>query len=146
MNSIVQPRPNFNPNPDPSRKPYMRLVQGRMIPVAWLDRVTLTLCATRRSSGIAHTPPGIAFECSVLAEAERDGATHVEVENSDTGAVYVAQLGLFFEYGIPYRRGHDQTLLPMRYWRRADLGAQSATIADRQGEQLTLFAEMEAAR
>ncbi len=110
----------------------MRLVNGRMIAVAWLDRVTLTLCARRRNTGISHTPPGICFECSVLDEAERDGATHVEVENTDSGAVYVARLGLFFEQGIPYRRGHDQTLLPMRHWRRSDLG---------QGEQLTLFAQ-----
>ncbi len=136
--SVPQTRPSYNPQSSPpSRKPYLRLVQGRMIPVAWLDRVTMTLCARRRTSGFSHTPPGIAFERSVLLEAERDGATHVEVTNTDTGAVYVARLGLFFERGIPYQRGHDQTLLPMRHWRRADLG---------QGEQLTLFAEMEAGR
>jgi len=114
----------------------MRLVNGRLIAVAWLDRVTLTLCAVRRNSGFSHTPPGICFERSVLAEAERDGATHVEVTNSDTGAVYVARLGLFRARGIPYRRGHDQLCLPMRWWRRSDLG---------EIEQLNLF-ELEGAR
>jgi len=58
------------------------------------------------------------------------------VTNSDTGAVYAARLGLFRARGIPYRRGHDQTLLPMRYWRRSDLG---------EIEQLNLF-ELEGAR
>lgn len=140
--SLPQTQPKYNPQPDSlaARKPYMRPVNGRLIAVAHLDRVTLTLCARRRNTGFSHTPPGIAFERSVLAEAERDGATHVEVGNSDSGAVYIARLGLFFERGIPYRRGHDQLCLPVRYWRRSDLGA------DRQGEQLNLFATTEAGR
>jgi len=114
----------------------MRPVNGRQIAVAWLDSVAMTLCAVRRNTGFSRTPPGIAFERTVLLEAERDGATHVEVSNTQTGAVYVARLGLFFEKGIPYRRGHDQTLLTLRYWRRSDLG---------EIEQLNLF-ELEAER
>lgn len=134
VSSIAPPQPKFNPQS--SRKPYMRPVNGRLIAVAWLDRATRTLHAQRRNSGFSHTPPGICFERSVLAEAERDGATHVEVTNTDTGAVYAARLSLFRERGMDYRRGHDQLCLPMRWWRRSDLG---------EIEQLNLF-ELEAER
>lgn len=106
----------------------MRLVNERMIAVAWLDHATHTLHAQRRNSGFSHTPPGICFERGVLADAQRDGATHVEVKNTDTGAVYRTRLRVFAEKGFAYRRGHDQLILTLDHWDRPD-----------RGEQLSLF-------
>lgn len=143
---IAQDRPSGNLPTTPTRsKPYTDFVNGRMATVARGDTATRTLVLWRYNSGFTQKPPGCALPRAILMAAQQDGLTHIEVTNRDTGAVYRAQLTLYFEKGIPYRHGHDQIVLPMQYWTRRDLALPTAeqksghSVAS-QGEQLSLFA------
>ncbi|MCL6476468.1 MAG: hypothetical protein K6U75_15615 [Firmicutes bacterium] len=66
-------------------------------------------------------PPAWAFEENILREAERQGATLVQVVDTDTGQTYTASLSRFWTHGVRLDRGYGvQVALPLNQWHRED--------------------------
>ena len=78
----------------------------------------------RRASAQRHQlryPPAWAFEENILREAERQGATLVQVVDTDTGQTYTASLSRFWTHGVRLDRGYGvQVALPLNQWHRED--------------------------
>lgn len=64
------------------------------------------------------TPPAWAFDLHGLLYAEALGAQRVEVEVSDTGAVYEVELSELWRRGFKFDRGFGQQVaLEVKWWR-----------------------------
>ena len=62
-------------------------------------------------------PPAIAFDLCVLAEAERLGASQVEVLDRESGCIYAAPLWAFERWGLRLDRGFGrQAALRLERW------------------------------
>lgn len=71
----------------------------------------------RSSLHFLDTPPAIATDYAALDQAQRMGATRVEVFDSDQGVTYRTALRNFWVYGIDTDRGHNpQLALLLGYW------------------------------
>jgi len=80
-----------------------------------------TLAASRH---MLRRPAGWALGCDSLAQAERAGAQHVEILDTDTNRCYRASIQQIRRYGIPMNRGFGpQLALPLGYWTVADADA-----------------------
>ncbi len=78
-------------------------------------------------------PPAIAFDVSILDQAEKSGAIHVVVTDSSNGTQYKSTIRHIREAGFYFNRGYgDQVGLPLAGWIRTRRG---------QLEQLALFGE-----
>lgn len=66
---------------------------------------------------ILRSPPAIAFDDSLLTDADRYGYRTIEVFEIVSKTKYVTSKLTFEQYKIPVRRGHgDQSALPLAYW------------------------------
>jgi hypothetical protein len=78
----------------------------------------------RKASARRHQlryPPAWAFEENILREAERQGATLVQVVDTDTGTTYTASVSRFWTHGVRIERGFGvQWALPLNQWHRED--------------------------
>lgn len=73
------------------------------------------------SKHLLRRPPAWAFEERILREAERLGASVVQVTDTETGCVYTAPLQAFWTRGFALDRGFAlQRALPLCFWRRED--------------------------
>ena len=62
-------------------------------------------------------PRGWAWDADILEEAERRGATRVEIFDRESNKTYIATLQDFWDYGVGLNRGFgEQICLPLRYW------------------------------
>lgn len=75
--------------------------------------------SVRGSVHFLRAPRAIAFDTSTLIDAESAGATLVVVQDTETGNVYRAPLGLVWSKGFVLDRGHNpQTALTLEHWQR----------------------------
>lgn len=127
-NSVPQRRPSGNP-----QTPIY--VAGRAVGHVAGDTFRKTC---RASKHMLRQPRGWASDVAALRAALMAGATYLEIEDAESGAVYRASIADLLDRGVHFNRGFgDQVALPLDKWLRPDLG---------QGEQLSFFAAMEAAR
>jgi hypothetical protein len=85
----------------------------------------------RASVHFLQKPRAICFDVASLHDAERLGARHVEVTDSETGQVYRAALGTVWAKGRPLDRGYGQQWrLDLCHWN---------TGGEPMAEQLSLF-------
>ena len=69
------------------------------------------------SKHMLRSPKAIAFELCTLDDAEKAGATHVSITDSETGRTYCAPIATVRRYGFPVVRGHGrQVALPLDYY------------------------------
>lgn len=79
-----------------------------------------------------RAPAAIAFDASTLLDAQRAGATWVEVADSESGKVYRASIRAVLQRSFTLDRGHGaQVALPLSQWARDGelVGAQLALFA-----------------
>lgn len=62
------------------------------------------------SKHMLRSPRAIAFDTCTLDAAERAGAAHVSVTDSETGMVYMASIADVRRYGFNIARGHGQQI------------------------------------
>ncbi len=78
----------------------------------------------RRASAQRHQlrhPPAWAFEENILREAEQQGVTLVQVQDTDSGCTYTANLSRFWTHGVRLDRGYGvQWALPLNQWYKED--------------------------
>jgi hypothetical protein len=73
------------------------------------------------SKHFLHTPPAIAFDLDVIAQAREQGARIAEVRDSESGRVYRAEIARIWSKGFPVNRGHgEQIALALNEWNRGD--------------------------
>lgn len=89
---------------------------GRDRPIGQVDgrffRKTIT-----GSKHMLRDPRAIAFDRSTLDDAEKAGATHVSITDSETGRTYCAPIATVRRYGFPVVRGHGrQIALALDYY------------------------------
>lgn len=74
-------------------------------------------------------PPSWAVDLEILRKAMADGARMVEIEDTETGRVFVADIRLFDLYGFTFNRGFGvQVGLPLTYWRVEAVDARQPTL------------------
>lgn len=79
-----------------------------------------------------HSPPGWAWDASILDAAEQAGARFTEIECE--GTLYRASLAAYRRHGFTVSRGHgEQVALELAYW---DVGEQGRPAP---AAQLSLF-------
>ena len=94
---------------------------------------------------LLRTPPALGFDLSTLEDAERAGATHVAVPDSETGRVYRAAIADVRRNGFDVVRGYGrQIALPLSAYSvdgqpPAVRPGQPATNQERKELQLGLF-------
>lgn len=71
-----------------------------------------------------RVPPAIAFSLESLSQAERAGASRVEVKDRDTGTIYRATIAHIREHGFPLNRAgfEPQIALALDGWTRTTKG------------------------
>lgn len=70
-----------------------------------------------RDAHILRRPPAIAFDATLIAEAQRRGVRTVSVLNTDSERRYSVTLADFQRYGFRFNRGWgDQIALELKYW------------------------------
>jgi hypothetical protein len=78
----------------------------------------------RKASAQRHQlryPPAWAFEENILREAERQGATLVQVVDTDTGCTFTSSISRFWTHGVRIERGYGvQWALPLNQWFKQD--------------------------
>lgn len=73
-----------------------------------------TFHKTVKSSHFLRQPPALAFDIDSLAQAERLGASRVEVFNKETGEYFKATIAHIREAGFALNRGYgEQIALPL---------------------------------
>ncbi len=76
-----------------------------------------TLHKVIHDAHILRKPPAIAFDASIIAQAERQGVQVVSVLNTDSERRYSVTLADFQRYGFRFNRGWgDQIALELRFW------------------------------
>ncbi len=76
-----------------------------------------TLHKVIRDGHILRRPPAIAFDASIIAQAERQGVQVVSVLNADNERRYSVTLADFQRYGFRFNRGWgDQIALELKFW------------------------------
>ena len=69
------------------------------------------------SKHFLRMPPAIAFDVSTLEDAERAGATTVEVIDKETSVIYRTSIYTIWKMGKRFNRGHgNQIFLPICNW------------------------------
>jgi len=97
------------------------------------------------SRHLLRTPAALGFDLSTLEDAERAGATHVAVTDSESGRTYRAPIATIRRYGFPVARGFGrQIALPLSAYSvdgdpPAVRPGQPATNQERKEAQLALF-------
>lgn len=97
------------------------------------------------SRHMLRSPRSWAIDSADLAEAERQGATRVEIFDAETGLVYTATIATIRARGLAVNRGFGkQTALPLQHWGVIGdlvISGISAVKSDRQPQkrQLCLF-------
>lgn len=97
------------------------------------------------SRHLLRTPAALGFDVSTLEDAERAGASHVAVTDSETGRVYRAAIADIRRNGFPVVRGFGrQIALPLAAYSvdgqpPAVRPGQPATNTERKEAQLALF-------
>ena len=77
----------------------------------------------RASKHMLREPKGWALDLESLVAAERLGAREVEIEDTESGAIYTASFERIRSKGFRFDRGHGQQIcLPLQFWsvRRAE--------------------------
>ena len=77
----------------------------------------------RASKHMLREPRGWALDSESLVAAERLGAREVEIEDTESGAIYTASFERIRNKGFRFDRGHGQQIcLPLQFWsvRRAE--------------------------
>lgn len=84
--------------------------------MGWVEKNTFK----KNVEGSKHflkKPPAIAFDKSTIKDAQKFGATLIEVYDKETHRTYRASMDKLWEAGIHIDRGQGQQLaLPFRYW------------------------------
>ncbi|MBM3130961.1 MAG: hypothetical protein FJ009_20325 [Chloroflexi bacterium] len=71
------------------------------------------------SKHFLHTPPAIAFDLDVIAQAKANGARFVEVLDSETGRVFRATIDRVWKRGFTFERKHGRQIgLALDQWNR----------------------------
>ncbi len=111
-----------------SRNPqYLRDVHGRQIAGAIRDRYLVKV--VRGSKHMLRSPKGWAIDAHALATARAAGAAGVRVEDTETGAVYLADWAAVDAHGWAFDRGHGrQIALPLHYWQVVGMPVQDALL------------------
>ncbi len=71
----------------------------------------------RASKHFLHTPPAIAFDLDVIAEAKAQGARIAEVIDAESGRVYRATIARIWQHGFHVDRGHGAQIA-LDQWNR----------------------------
>lgn len=84
----------------------------------------------KASKHMLQRPRGWAVDVAALKDALAVAATHVEIVDTETGAIYRASIRTILDQGRQFDRGYGrQVVLPLDAWERPDLG----------GTQLDMF-------
>ncbi len=94
-----------------------------------------SLCGTvlrkrvRASVHQLRRPPAWAMDADILHKAQADGARTVEIEDTETGRIFVADIQLFDLCGFRFNRGFGvQVGLPLNHWRVEALDARQPSL------------------
>ena len=107
------------PRSDLARNPQHRgaavpiYLPGRDKPIGFVSggRFCKTITGSKH---MLRSPKAIAFDVCTLDDAERAGASHVSVTDSETGRTYCAPIDDVRRFGFPVVRGHGrQVALPL---------------------------------
>lgn len=118
-------------------------VRGRRYPIGYV--LGLYFYKNLKPEHFLTTPPGIAFDRSTLADAEKAGAVYAHITNNQTGTVYTASIADIWRWGRPVLRGYgDQIGLPFSKWsvNGAPVAATFESNKAIQAAQPSLFAEV----
>jgi len=77
----------------------------------------------KASRHMLREPKGWAVDVQSLGDAERLGARELEIEDTESGAIYTASFQRIRSKGFHFDRGHGQQIcLPLQFWsvRRAE--------------------------
>lgn len=104
--------------------PFARKTQARQTPICRSDgrvvghvRDGVFRKVLHSSRHFLRRPPAVAFDVFTLDAAEKAGAVHVEVTDSDTGKTYIATIADIRHYALRLDRGHGlQLALPLGRW------------------------------
>ncbi|GAP05908.1 hypothetical protein ATHL_00749 [Anaerolinea thermolimosa] len=87
-------------------------------------KLVASLCGTvlrkrvRASVHQLRQPPAWAVDADILRKAMADGAQVVEIEDTETGRVFVTGIRAFELCGFCFNRGFgEQVALPLKFWR-----------------------------
>lgn len=70
------------------------------------------------SKHLLQRPPALAFDVASLEAAQKAGARRVEVEDAETGRVFIAEIARIWRDGFTFDRGHGrQIALPIGRFR-----------------------------
>lgn len=84
--------------------------------VARLDGQVLRKTA-KQSRHLLKKPLAWAFDIGIIEQAKRDGATVVEIFDTESKKTYRASIANFETYGFTFNRGFgDQIGLPLHFW------------------------------
>jgi len=84
----------------------------------------------KASKHFLRKPPAICFDVVSLEQAKKAGATHIEIEDTETGKVYRAPLKLIWRKGFLLNRGFGEQIgLALNYWQ----------LKEKKERQLSLF-------
>lgn len=62
-------------------------------------------------------PRGWAWDEEILIQAEKEGASKVEIQDRKSGKTYYSTIRDFWDFGIGFNRGWgEQIVLPLQYW------------------------------
>jgi hypothetical protein len=96
-------------------KRLVRFSDGRV--VGWIEKDTFI----RPVVGSRHQlrqPPAWAVDIEILLNAEFQGASMVEIRDSESRRTYFATIGLIWRNGFVFNRGHSEQIgLPLHLWK-----------------------------
>ena len=77
-----------------------------------------TFYKTVKSNHYLTTPPALALSVDSLIQAERAGATEIEITDKKSGCIYFSTISHFRRYAFDLQRGgfEPQKALPLSYW------------------------------
>lgn len=99
-----------------ANKPTPIYLPGRDKPIGYVSggMFRKTIVGSRH---MLRRPTAIGFEQCTLDDAEKAGATHVSITDSETGRTYCAPIATVRRYGFPVVRGHGrQIALALDYY------------------------------
>jgi len=83
----------------------------------------------KASKHFLKKPPAICFDISSLKEAEAAGATHIEIEDTETGKTYHAPLRLVWQKGFTLDRGYGRQIgLLLNLWETGEADENQLTL------------------
>jgi hypothetical protein len=73
--------------------------------------------SVRKSRHMLRKPLGWASDIESLEQAEKYGALHFQINDLETGKIFIANIQDFWDFGLRINRGYgEQIVLTLRFW------------------------------